>query len=198
MISLGPPIFGRDRRLRLGCFMVAFGSNGEHGFGMAPATVRTQEERLHQMTPLAAPPDQQASVEAFSRLLGGLRTPRQRRSPACRLVGPHGEQISLPGALFDVLEKVAELMAKGAAISVVPVAKELTTQQAADLLQVSRQYLVRLVDEGRLACTRTGSHRRLRLTDVLAYKAQRDAERKKALDDLAELSEQYGGYDELT
>jgi len=76
--------------------------------------------------------------------------------------------------------------------------EELSTQQAAELLQVSQQYPVRLVDEGRLACTRTGSHRRLRLTEVLAYKAQRDAERKKALDDLAELTEQHGGYDELT
>jgi excisionase family DNA binding protein len=79
----------------------------------------------------------------------------------------------------------------------VPVGKEMTTQQAADLLNVSRQYLVRLLDEGRLPHTKIGRHRRVRIEDVLSFKDQRDRERKASLDALSQVSEEFGGYREL-
>ena len=79
----------------------------------------------------------------------------------------------------------------------VPVHQELTTQQAADLLNISRQYLVRLLEEGKIPYTRTGKHRRLRIDDVVAYKQARDRERSESLDELARLSDELGGYDEL-
>ncbi|MCA9626420.1 MAG: helix-turn-helix domain-containing protein [Myxococcales bacterium] len=89
------------------------------------------------------------------------------------------------------------MMARGDSITVVPVGQELTTQQAADLLNVSRQYLVRLLDDGQLAYRRTGKHRRLRVEDVLTFKEHRDRKRKAALGELARLSEEAGGYEEL-
>jgi excisionase family DNA binding protein len=92
---------------------------------------------------------------------------------------------------------VAELLGRGDAIAVVPVGKELTTQQAADILNVSRQYLVRLLDEGRLPCSKTGSHRRILVGDLLAFKLERDQNRREALDKLTQLSEDLGGYSEL-
>lgn len=73
----------------------------------------------------------------------------------------------------------------------------MTTQQAADLLKVSRQYLVRLLDEGKIPYDRTGKHRRLKIEDVLAYKQKRDAERDQSLDELAKLTEELGGYESL-
>jgi excisionase family DNA binding protein len=80
---------------------------------------------------------------------------------------------------------------------VVPVGKELTTQQAADLLNVSRQYLVRLLDEKKIDFTRTGRHRRLRFEDVIAFKERRERERRAGLNKLIEMSEDAGGYPEL-
>ncbi len=72
---------------------------------------------------------------------------------------------------------------------------DVKAQQAADLLNVSRQYLVRLVDEGRLPSTKTGKHRRLRLADVLAFKASRDKVRKASLRALTRATEAVGGYE---
>ncbi len=70
--------------------------------------------------------------------------PPKRRAPKRQLVGPKGERIALPESIFYVLERVAEVLARGDSITLVPVGREVTTQQAANLLNVSRQYLVRL------------------------------------------------------
>jgi excisionase family DNA binding protein len=160
------------------------------------ASARSFEEQIRRMSPVSAPPEQQAEVAALFRLLDRAVHAR-RRAPRCKLIGPTGESIPIPEAIFYVLERVAEVLARGDAITIVPVGKELTTQQAADLLNVSRQYLVRLLDEGHIPYTKTGKHRRLRIEDVLAFKESRDRERKAALDELTQMSEELGGYDEL-
>jgi excisionase family DNA binding protein len=121
--------------------------------------------------------------------------PPRRRAPRCKLVGPGGEATAIPETVFYVLERVAEVMARGDAITVVPVGKEITTQQAADLLNVSRQYLVRLLDEGRISFRKTGKHRRLRIEDVLAFKEQRDKDRRAGLRELSRMTQEFGGYD---
>jgi excisionase family DNA binding protein len=111
-------------------------------------------------------------------------------------MGPQGST-AIPEAIVHILVRVAEVLERGDAITLVPVHQELTTQQAADLLNVSRQYLVRLLDEGKIPYMRTGKHRRLRIDDVLAYKQTRDRERDESLSELTRLSEEFGGYDEL-
>jgi excisionase family DNA binding protein len=78
---------------------------------------------------------------------------------------------------------------------IVPGGAVMTTQQAADLLNLSRQYLVRLLDDGKIPYDRTGKHRRLKIEDVLAYKQKRDRERDEKLDELTRLTEKLGGYD---
>jgi excisionase family DNA binding protein len=119
----------------------------------------------------------------------------RRRAPKCQLVGPDGETIPVPESVFYVLERVAEVLASGDSITVVPVGKEVTTQQAADLLNVSRQYLVRVLDEGRIPFRKTGKHRRLRIEDVLEFREKRDKDRRAGLRELSQMTQEFGGYD---
>lgn len=159
------------------------------------AAAYTMEDLIRRMTPVAAPPEQQAQVAALAKALDGMTHQTPKDAPKCRLVGPEGESIVLPESVFFVLERVAEVMARGDSITVVPVGREVTTQQAADLLNVSRQYLVRLLDEGRIPFRKTGKHRRLRVEDVLSFKATRDKDRRAGLRELSRMSEEFGGYD---
>ncbi len=162
---------------------------------MEIAAALTMEDQIRRMTPVAAPPEQQAQVVALARALEGMAHPPKRRAPKCQLVGPKGDSIALPESVFYVLERVAEVMARGDSITVVPVGREITSQQAADLLNVSRQYLVRLLDEGRIPFRKTGKHRRLRIEDVLGFKENRDKDRRAGLREISRMTQELGGYD---
>lgn len=128
---------------------------------------------------------------------GRPRTPRLPRiDPAVvRAIEARAHLIhSTPAALVEhVLRRWLD--GRGV-VSVTGPAEELTTQQAADLLNVSLEYLVCLLDEGKIAYTRTGAHRRVRIDHVLAFKDVRDRELDKSLDELTRLTEEFGGYDE--
>jgi excisionase family DNA binding protein len=159
------------------------------------ATTHSLEDQIRRMTPVAAPPEQKAEVAALSRGLEGMVKPPKRKAPRCKVVGPRGEELPLPESVFYVLERVAEVMARGDSITVVPVGKEVTTQQAADMLNISRQYLVRLLEDGRIPFKKTGKHRRLKIDDVLAFKTKRDKDRRAGLRELSRMTEDIGGYD---
>lgn len=77
-----------------------------------------------------------------------------------------------------------------------PTNKELTTQEAADLLNVSRPYLIKLLEAGELAFTKVGTHRRIRFSDLMSYKEERDNSRKQGLAELAKLSQELDLYEE--
>jgi excisionase family DNA binding protein len=152
------------------------------------------KDLIRRMTPVAAPPEQRTQVAALSKALEGMAHRPRKRAPKCQLVGPKGEAISLPESIFYLLERVAEVMAGGDSIAVVPVGREVTTQQAAHLLNVSRQYLVRLLDEGRIPFRKTGKHRRIRIGDILSFKETRDNDRRAGLRQLSRMTEEFGGY----
>lgn len=86
---------------------------------------------------------------------------------------------------------LAEL-ADGNAVHVVPVHAELTTQEAADLLNVSRPHFIKLLEDGALAFHRTGKHRRVRFADLMQYKEARERAREQAMAELAQLSQELG------
>lgn len=118
------------------------------------------------------------------------------RLPTPRLIGPNEEAIELPQAVYEVLAQVVQAMSQGLAVAVMPLHMELTTQEAADFLNVSRQYLVQLLDQGAIPHTKVGTHRRVRFGDLQAYKAIRDQQRQAGLARLTRMSEDLGMYDE--
>lgn len=110
---------------------------------------------------------------------------------------PEGEEIgvTLPGEAFAALVEVLDQLAKGASVRIVPQYEEVTTQEAADLLKVSRPFLIRLLESGEIPFRKTGSHRRVRVQDLLAYRDRDDAERRSVADELAAEAQKHGlGY----
>lgn len=107
----------------------------------------------------------------------------------------HEVEVVLPAEAVHLLVRVLTHMANGNAVTVLPVQAELTTQHAADLLGVSRPYLVRLLDEGKIPFHKVGTHRRVRAADLMAYQEQRRGKSKRLLDDLTEEAQELGlGY----
>lgn len=110
---------------------------------------------------------------------------------------PDGEHLVLPREIFDALSKVVKAMSQGQAVMIAPVHQLLTTQEAADLLGISRPTFVKLLDSGEIPYDRSGRHRRVRLVDVLDYRQRRSAQRRESLDRMVEIAEESGMY-ELT
>jgi excisionase family DNA binding protein len=95
-----------------------------------------------------------------------------------------------------LLGEILSELALGNAVKVVPIHTELTTQEGADILNVSRPHLVKLLDEGALPHTKTGRHRRVKFADLMAYKGQRDHASRAAMDALAAQAQELGmGYE---
>jgi excisionase family DNA binding protein len=127
-----------------------------------------------------------------------IRTLRQLvQAGPIKLVGAKGCRAELPGAVVGLLDEILKNMQAGKAVSIVPEHQQLTTQRAANLLGVSRPFLVRLLEEGHLPFHMVGSHRRVYLKDLLAYQRLRDAERHDAINRMARMELEAGTYDKV-
>jgi excisionase family DNA binding protein len=115
-------------------------------------------------------------------------------SPA-RLVAVDGTTVDIPQQLVGVLEAVVEQLRAGNGVSVAPLHAELTTVEAAELLNVSRPHLIKLLDRGEFPHRMVGTHRRLKLLDVLTYRDEQDATAREALDEMTRQAEELGLYD---
>lgn len=100
--------------------------------------------------------------------------------------------LEIPGQALRLLVDILTEIANGNGVTVAPVHAELTTQQAADLLNVSRPYLVKLLDERRIPHRRVGNRRRILLADVIAYKHHDEAERREIADELTAEAQRLG------
>ena len=119
-----------------------------------------------------------------------------RESAQPKLVTSNGEEIILPESVCNILRQAVQTMASDRAVSIVRYNRELTTQQAANILNVSRPFLVKLLDEGAIPYIKVGSHRRIRFKDLIIYQEHRDSKRRKLLDQLIEMTEEAGLYEE--
>jgi excisionase family DNA binding protein len=94
-------------------------------------------------------------------------------------------EVTLSPLLAQTFLDISRLISSGKSFSIMPVNAELTTQQAADMLNVSRPYLVKLLETNEIRFTKTGRHRRIKAEDLFSYKEKRDSERARILSDMA-------------
>ncbi|MFT6386811.1 MAG: excisionase family DNA binding protein [Cellvibrionaceae bacterium] len=113
-----------------------------------------------------------------------------------KITGEDGqsEDITLPGHIMAMLLKISTEMSQGKAISLIPINAELTTQEAANMMNVSRPHLVKLLEQETIPFHKVGTHRRIYLEDLLAHIQENDEARSKTLDELAALSQDLGLY----
>lgn len=119
------------------------------------------------------------------------------RNDRAALVGLDGAQIVLPVEVYEVLRDVVTAMANGQAITIAPHDTILTTQEAANLLGISRPTLVRLLEAGEIPFTQPGRHRRVSLADLIAYQRRVRTSRRKTLDAMTNEAAEDDSYDRV-
>ena len=147
--------------------------------------------------PTMTQPTPQVAEEARAAIRGLAGVRRRQPNPAITIEPDHGTgtTVTIPGAAFDLLLEILGQMANGNAVTIVPVHAELTTQQAADVINVSRPFLIQLLESGAIPYRKVGTHRRVLFADLMAYKQQDDARRRAVMDELASEAQKHGlGY----
>ena len=147
----------------------------------------------------AAPklPTTEAAEQALLavRALGKIKSKKTARTLQVRPDGGPDVAVTVPREAFELFLEVLGQMANGNAVTIVPVHAELTTQEAADMLNVSRPHLIELLEAGKIGFRKVGTHRRVRFADLLAYQEADQASRKTALDELSQEAQHLGlGY----
>lgn len=131
------------------------------------------------------PPKQEVSQLAL--------VPTKRRTPT--LIDADGKETELPDEMLDLLSFVMKAWKHGQGITVTVQSQLVTTQEAADLIGCSRQHVVSLMNSGALPGRKIGTHRRIKLEDVLRFIHDEDKRRDQAMDELVALTEEMGGYE---
>lgn len=140
---------------------------------------------------VAAQPEEQPGIRELSRKLT-----KDNQSARYFLADSDGNRLEIPPSAFRILVRAVRDLSLGRSVAIIHYEHELTTQQAADILNVSRPHLIKLVDEGKVPHHMVGTHRRIRMGDLVQFKQVRDEDRRRALAELRQVSESLGLYDE--
>lgn len=149
-------------------------------------------------TPPPTPDESEVAREAFVRLMADAETCTGDEAARGHLhvqIEGSDDLIGLPNALRGMLQVALQHLAAGRGVQLLPLERDLTTHQAASVLGVSRPHLVKLLEAGDIPFYRTGTHRKVRLDDVLAYRDRLHAGRETSLDELHDLSRELGLYE---
>jgi excisionase family DNA binding protein len=139
--------------------------------------------------PITADPEERRQLKRVEQAIG-------QRSDAAKLVGIDGTPIEIPEPLYAVLVEAVKALRQGKAVTIVPTSHELTTQQAADFLNVSRPHLIKLLERSEIPHEMVGTHRRIRFEDLVAYRHERTKLRRKVIGDLTAEAQELGLYAE--
>lgn len=136
--------------------------------------------------------DAAVAAKALAELNTGGRTRKAKRIALEARDESHRVRAEVPMEVFQLFLQLLTELAQGHAVTIVPDSKEVTTQQAAGVLNVSRPYVVQLLEEGKIPFRRVGTRRRIRFDDLVRYKNRDDAARKRVADALAKEAEELG------
>lgn len=137
--------------------------------------------------------EQKVAIESYNALTSVIK---QLHSDKAEIeIEETKDKIVIPVRALKLLGDILKSMSQGKPISIVPVATEVTTQKAAEILGCSRPYLVKLLEEGKIEYTKVGKHRRIMFEDVLKYKKLLKEEQKRNIIDIMNFDEELGLYD---
>jgi excisionase family DNA binding protein len=123
------------------------------------------------------------------------RTLARAKDQAVKISLPDGEELELPKAMTEFLVRILTELSNGNMVDIVPIHAELTTQEAANHLNVSRPFLIKLLEEGKIKFHKVGSHRRIKFEHLRNFIDNHEREREKAMLEMAEISQELGlGY----
>ncbi len=137
--------------------------------------------------------EQKLALNSYSSLVTALD--RLKAGMAEIEIEETGEKIKVPIRALTLLGKILKAMSQGKPISLVPMATEVTTQRAAEILGCSRPHLIKLLEEGKIEFTKVGKHRRIKFEDVMIYRQKVKEEQKQRLIEIMNVDEESGLYE---
>lgn len=165
--------------------MRIFRKSGRLRIGTKQGEALMTSQSFHYLEPTIPSDSEVELARNSSRVLAGLSFKKTKTIDISLERGNHHSSVTLPLSAFKLLVSILTQMAEGNAVTLIPVHAELTTQEAADLLNVSRPFLIRLLEEKKIPFRKVGTRRRVLFQDLMDYKAKIDAVRRNTLDELA-------------
>ena len=154
--------------------------------------LRDRQKKL----PIPSPEEMEMATESSRILAAHFNSQSNSQQITVKFENGKEQPLSIPSVAYELFIDILSQMSQGNAVTLVPVQAELSTQQAANLLNVSRPYLIKLLESNTIPHHKVGKHRRILAQDLYEYKSNLEAKRSKSLDELTSLSQEMGLYED--